>query len=47
MVPLKKSNLKSVLITIGILLIINTIGSQFFYRFDLTKEDTLSSTSLT
>jgi hypothetical protein len=26
------------LITIGILLIINTIGSQFFYRFDLTKD---------
>jgi gliding-associated putative ABC transporter substrate-binding component GldG len=48
MVPLKKSNLKSVLITIGILLIINTIGSQFFYRFDLTKDNryTLSSTSL-
>jgi gliding-associated putative ABC transporter substrate-binding component GldG len=48
MVPLKKSNLKSVLITIGILLIINTIGHQFFYRFDLTKDHryTLSSTSL-
>ena len=48
MVPLKKSNLKSVLITIGILLIINTIGHQFFYRFDLTKDHryTLSKTSL-
>jgi gliding-associated putative ABC transporter substrate-binding component GldG len=48
MVPLKKSNLKSVLITIGILLIINTIGNQFFHRFDLTKDHryTLSTTSL-
>jgi gliding-associated putative ABC transporter substrate-binding component GldG len=47
MVPLKKSNLKSVLITIGILLIINTIGNQFFHRFDLTKDHryTLSTTS--
>jgi gliding-associated putative ABC transporter substrate-binding component GldG len=48
MVPLKKSNLKSVLITIGILLIINAIGNQFFHRFDLTKDHryTLSTTSL-
>jgi gliding-associated putative ABC transporter substrate-binding component GldG len=48
MVPLNKSNLKSVLITIAILLIINVIGNQFFHRFDLTKDHryTLSSTSL-
>jgi gliding-associated putative ABC transporter substrate-binding component GldG len=48
MVPLKKSNLKSVLITIGLLLIINAIGNQFFHRFDLTKDHryTLSTTSL-
>jgi gliding-associated putative ABC transporter substrate-binding component GldG len=49
MVPIKKSSLKSVLITIAILLIINGIGSQFFHRFDLTKDHryTLSATSLT
>ncbi|MEZ7505481.1 gliding motility-associated ABC transporter substrate-binding protein GldG [Flavobacterium sp. Arc2] len=48
MVPIKKSNLKSVLITIAILLIVNSIGSQFFHRFDLTKDKryTLSNTSL-
>jgi gliding-associated putative ABC transporter substrate-binding component GldG len=48
MVPLNKSNLKSVLITIAILLIINAIGNQFFHRFDLTKDHryTLSTTSL-
>jgi gliding-associated putative ABC transporter substrate-binding component GldG len=49
MVPIKKSSLKSVLITIAILLIINGFGSQFFHRFDLTKDHryTLSATSLT
>jgi gliding-associated putative ABC transporter substrate-binding component GldG len=44
----KKNNLKSLLILIGILLILNLIGSSFFHRFDLTKDKryTLSTTSL-
>ena len=44
----KKRNLKSVLITIAILLLINLVGNSFFYRFDLTKDHryTLSETSL-
>lgn len=48
MVPIKKSNLKTLLITIIILLIINGLGNQFFHRFDLTKDKryTLSTTSL-
>lgn len=48
MVPIKKSNLKTLLITIAILLIVNGIGNQFFHRFDLTKDNryTLSATSL-
>ncbi|TDE00994.1 gliding motility-associated ABC transporter substrate-binding protein GldG [Flavobacterium hiemivividum] len=48
MVPIKKSNLKSVLITIALLLVINGIGNYFFHRFDLTKDKryTLSTTSL-
>lgn len=48
MVLIKKSNFKFVLITIAFLLIANGIGSQFFHRFDLTKDKryTLSSTSL-
>jgi gliding-associated putative ABC transporter substrate-binding component GldG len=48
MVPIKKSNLKSVLITIALLLIINGIGNFFFHRFDLTQDKryTLSDTSL-
>ena len=43
-----KNRLKSVGITIVILLVLNTIGSFFFYRFDLTKDKryTLSPTSL-
>jgi len=43
-----KNRLKSVGITIAILLFLNTIGSFFFYRFDLTKDKryTLSPTSL-
>lgn len=43
-----KNRLKSVGITIIIVLILNTIGSFFFYRFDLTKDKryTLSPTSL-
>lgn len=44
----KKSNLKNVLFIILILLVLNGIGSQFFHRFDLTKDKryTLSLTSL-
>ncbi|MFV7235652.1 gliding motility-associated ABC transporter substrate-binding protein GldG [Flavobacterium sp. ZB4R12] len=44
----KKKNLKSVLITIAVLLLLNVIGSSFFHRFDLTKDKryTLSTTSL-
>jgi gliding-associated putative ABC transporter substrate-binding component GldG len=42
------NRLKSVGITLFLLLVINTIGSFFFYRLDLTKDKryTLSSTSL-
>jgi len=48
MIAAKKRNLKSVLITIAILLLINLIGNSFFHRFDLTKDHryTLSQTSL-
>ncbi|MBP6182771.1 gliding motility-associated ABC transporter substrate-binding protein GldG [Flavobacterium sp.] len=44
----KKNNLKSVAITIAVLLLLNIIGSSFFHRFDLTKDKryTLSATSL-
>jgi gliding-associated putative ABC transporter substrate-binding component GldG len=44
----KKNNLKSVAITIAVLLLLNIIGSSFFHRFDLTKDKryTLSVTSL-
>lgn len=43
-----KNRLKSVGITIVLLLVLNTIGSFFFFRFDLTKDKryTLSPTSL-
>ena len=43
-----KNRLKSVGITLFLLLVINTFGSFFFYRLDLTKDKryTLSSTSL-
>lgn len=43
-----KNRLKSVGITIVLLLVLNTIGSYFFFRFDLTKDKryTLSPTSL-
>lgn len=43
-----KNSLKSVGITIVLLLVLNTIGSFFFFRFDLTKDKryTLSPTSL-
>lgn len=48
MITAKKRNLKSVVITIAILLLINLIGNYFFHRFDLTKDNryTLSPTSL-
>lgn len=48
MVSIKKSNLKSLLSTLAVLLILNGIGHFFFHRFDLTKDKryTLSETSL-
>lgn len=48
MYKIKKNNLKTVLVTVVILLVLNGIGSKFFHRFDLTKDHryTLSSTSL-
>ena len=44
----KKNNLKSVLIIVAIVLVLNALGSSFFHRFDLTKDKryTLSPTSL-
>lgn len=44
----KKKNLKSLLITCTIVLLLNVIGSFFFHRFDMTKDKryTLSPTSL-
>ncbi|MFV5695445.1 gliding motility-associated ABC transporter substrate-binding protein GldG [Flavobacterium sp. LB3P122] len=44
----KKNNIKSVAITIAVLLLLNIIGSSFFHRFDVTKDKryTLSATSL-
>ncbi|QZK90089.1 gliding motility-associated ABC transporter substrate-binding protein GldG [Flavobacterium sp. CHNK8] len=44
----KKKNLKSVLIILAIVLVVNAIGSSVFHRFDLTKDKryTLSPTSL-
>lgn len=44
----KKNNLKSVLIILAIVLVLNALGSSFFHRFDLTKDKryTLSPTSL-
>jgi gliding-associated putative ABC transporter substrate-binding component GldG len=48
MIRTHNKNIKSVLFIIAILLIINGIGSTFFYRFDLTQDQryTLSKTSL-
>ncbi|APA00230.1 gliding motility-associated ABC transporter substrate-binding protein GldG [Flavobacterium commune] len=48
MIAAKKRNLKSVVITIAILLVLNIVGNYFFHRFDLTKDKryTLSQTSL-
>jgi gliding-associated putative ABC transporter substrate-binding component GldG len=44
----KKKKLKSVLIILAVVLIVNAIGSSVFHRFDLTKDKryTLSPTSL-
>ena len=44
----KKNNLKSVLITLAVILLLNIIGRSFFHRFDLTQDKryTLSLTSL-
>ncbi|CAH0335490.1 hypothetical protein FVB9288_01135 [Flavobacterium sp. CECT 9288] len=44
----KKKNLKSVLIILAVVLVLNAIGSSVFHRFDLTKDKryTLSPTSL-
>ena len=44
-----KKNIKSLLISLGFLLILNVFGNYFFHRFDLTKDKryTLSETSLT
>ena len=43
-----KNNIKSLLIVVAVLLILNVIGNYFFHRFDLTKDKryTLSTTSL-
>jgi len=48
MIPIQKSNLKTLLITIAFLLIVNGISMRYFHRFDLTKDKrfTLSETSL-
>ena len=48
MTVINKNNLKNLLFTICILLVVNIIGSQFFHRFDLTQDKryTLSQTSL-
>ena len=44
----KKKNLKSILIILAVVLVVNAIGSSVFHRFDLTKDNryTLSPTSL-
>ena len=44
----KRNNLKTLLFTIVLLLVINLVGSRFFHRFDLTRDGryTLSQTSL-
>jgi len=43
-----KNNIKSLLIVIAILLVLNVVSGYFFHRFDLTKDKryTLSTTSL-
>jgi len=44
-----KNNIKSVLIVVAILLVLNVVSGYFFHRLDLTKDKryTLSTTSLT
>ncbi len=44
-----KNNLKSLLIVVAVLLVLNVMSGYFFHRFDLTKDKryTLSTTSLT
>ena len=44
----KNKNLKTLVFTFAVLLLVNVIGSQFFHRFDLTQDHryTLSQTSL-
>ena len=44
----KKKNIKSLLILITVLLVLNVVSGYFFHRFDLTKDKryTLSTTSL-
>ena len=48
MKPSTKQNLKTLGITIFILVVLNVLGTLFFHRFDLTKDKryTLSPTSL-
>ncbi|MBL0013587.1 MAG: gliding motility-associated ABC transporter substrate-binding protein GldG [Flavobacterium sp.] len=48
MVTVNNKNFKTVLFTLAILLLVNGVGSQFFYRIDLTQDHryTLSKTSL-
>jgi len=48
MTPSHKNNIKSLLVVVAVLLVLNVISSYFFQRFDLTKDKryTLSTTSL-
>ena len=48
MTATNKNNLKSLLIIVAVLLVLNIISNSFFHRFDLTKDKryTLSPTSL-
>ena len=48
MTATNKNNIKSLLITVAVLLVLNIMSNSFFHRFDLTKDKryTLSPTSL-
>jgi len=48
MTPSHKNNIKSLLVVVAVLLVLNVISSYFFQRFDLTQDKryTLSTTSL-
>lgn len=48
MTTIQKKNLKSLGLTIAVLIVVQLIGNQFFHRFDLTKDKryTLSEVSL-